>query len=139
MTRQVLLLRLGEELFGLGVEHIQEVVEAPQLHYIPRAPQHLLGAINFHGTILPVLDLAASQGFAEAPHDPRIVVLTAELCPIGLAVRQLGRIVPLPADALLPPAGEETPGVFIRGVFTHEGEMVNLLDMPGLLKTLDRP
>lgn len=139
MTRQVLLLRLGEELFGLEVEHIQEVVEAPPLHYIPRAPQRFIGAINFHGTILPILDLALCQGFETAPHDPRIVVLTPALATLGLAVHELGRIVPLPAEGLEPQAEAETPGVFIRGVFSHAGEMVNLLDMPRLLTTLDRP
>ena len=55
---QFLLFHLDRELFGLQIAHIQEIVESPVLHYIPRAPRHFIGAINFHGNVVPVVDLA---------------------------------------------------------------------------------
>ena len=59
---RVLLFRLGDDLYALEVDQVQEVVESPRYHYIPRAPAGFAGAINFHGSIVPVLDLAAFFG-----------------------------------------------------------------------------
>ena len=53
----VLIFRLADEWFGLEVDDIQEIVESPELNYVPRAPESIIGAINFHGNIVPVLDL----------------------------------------------------------------------------------
>ena len=59
---QVLTFRLGEERYGLEMAKVQEIIEAPRFYYIPLAPPCYLGAINFHGTILPVLDLGGLPG-----------------------------------------------------------------------------
>jgi purine-binding chemotaxis protein CheW len=135
---QILVFRLGEELYGLEVEKIQEVVESPILHYIPRASKHLLGAVNFHGNILPVLDLAAFLGFFHEQRDRRIIILATGLCSLALAVTAVGRIVTCDADALLPLQQEQQPGCHIRAVLSREEEMINMLDAARLLTSLEK-
>lgn len=135
---QVLVFRLGEELYGLEVAKIQEVVESPVLYYIPRASEHFLGAINFHGIILPVLDLAAYLGFARGQRDNRVIVLASDLCSLALAVTSVGRIVPCDADALLPLPQERQAACHIRAVLSREEEMINLLDSARLMKSLEK-
>jgi len=134
---QVLVFHLGEETFGLEVGFIQEVVESPLLHYIPRASPHILGAINFHGNILPVLDLAACQGFASGTRDHRVIVLPPEVCSLALAVASIRRIIPLDAEALLPFPREQQGQLYIRAVLNYQGTMVNLLDTTRLLASLE--
>jgi purine-binding chemotaxis protein CheW len=134
---QLLAFQLGSESYGLEVTHIQEVVEAPPLYYIPRAPASLLGAINFHGGILPVLDLAACLGFGEGARDPRIIVLTPDDAPLALAVSVIAGIVPFAEESLL--LGQEDQGLVacIRAVLPDRGEMINLLDLNRLLGRLE--
>ena len=134
---QVLVFDLGEERYGLEVGHIQEVADSPALHYIPQAPEVFLGAINFHGQILPVLDLCNFLEFPAGPHDPRKIVLAVEGCGLALAATAVHRIVPLAAEALLPFQGSPGRESFIRAVFHHQGRMINLLDLPRLLRRLD--
>lgn len=134
---QVLVFDLGEERYGLEIGHIQEVADSPQLHYIPQAPGFFLGAINFHGQILPVLDLCTFLGFPTGPLDPRKIVLAVEGCALALAATAVYRIVPLAADSLLPFQGSPGRESFIRAVFHHQGRMINLLDLPRLLRRLD--
>lgn len=134
---QILVFRLGEELYGLEVAKIQEVVESPVLHYIPRASKHLLGAINFHGNILPVLDLASLLGFAVEQRDGRVIILASGLCSLALAVTTVGRIVTCDADDLLPFPQEQQPASHIRAVLSRENEMVNMLDAARLLTSLE--
>ncbi len=134
----VLTFRLGEELYGLEVAQVQEIVEASGFDYIPLAPAGYLGALNFHGTILPVLDLAGHLGLSGAQRDPRIIVLPPATCALGLGVSAVGRILPLERDKLLPLRQEREQDAFIRAVFNHNHDMINLLDLPRMLASLER-
>lgn len=134
---QVLVFDLGEERYGLEVGYIQEVADSPGLHYIPQAPAYFLGAINFHGQILPVLDLCQFLEFPAGPQDPRKIVLATEGTALALAATAVHRIVPLATEALLPFLGSPGRDSFIRAVFHHQGRMINLLDLPRLLRRLD--
>jgi chemotaxis signal transduction protein len=135
---QVLVFRLGEEHHGLEVSQIQEVVESPRYHYIPLAPATFPGAINFHGSILPVLDLGACFGYAGDQRDGRLIVLAAALCPLALAVTAVRRIVTIDADDLLPPRPEGRLAGCSRAAFDLDGEMINLLDAARLLASLEK-
>lgn len=134
---QVLVFRLGEELYGLEISHIQEVVETPAFHYIPRAPAFWRGAINFHGSILPVLDLPDYLGFSDRERDHRVIALVPDLCPLALAVSAIRRIIPVDPELLLPFRQESEEKRYIRAVFNREDEMVNLLDVVQLLASFE--
>lgn len=134
----VLTFRLGEELYGLEVAQVQEIVESPRFDFIPLAPAGYLGAINLHGSILPVLDLAAYLGMDGRQRDPRIIALPPATCALGLGVNAIGDILPLERDKLLPFRQEGQREAFIREVFNPGGEMINLLDLPRLLASLKR-
>ncbi len=135
---QVLVFRLGAEQYGLEIAHLQEIVEAPPMYPIPRGADCLLGAINVHGSILPVLDLAALLGFDNRERDPRVIVLTAEFGRLALAVAAIGTIVPLDPDALLPVQQQEQEAACIRAVLNLDADMVNLLDTERLLVSLEK-
>lgn len=132
----VLTFRLGEEVYGLEVTQVQEIVEAPVLDYIPRAPRDYLGAMNFHGSILPVLDLGARLGFGQGERDGRVVVLPPAVGFLALAITRLGRIVPLEREHLLPCRQERERETFIREIYDRDGELINLLDLERLLSSL---
>lgn len=135
---QILVFHLGEELYGLEVAEIQEVLESPVLHYIPRASEHFLGAVNFHGNILPVLDLASFLGFTHEQRDRRVIIMASGLCSLALAVTEVGRIVTCDTDDLLPIPQEQQPACHIRAVLSREEEMINMLDAAKLLTSLEK-
>jgi len=135
---QMLVFGLGDELYGLDVIDIQEIVERPVIHYIPRAPEQLLGAVNFHGSIIPVLDLAVFLGFPPGELSPRVVVLPFQLCSLALAVHSTQRIVPIDTEALMPVDQERLRKSCIRAAMNCNGEIVNILDVPSLLARLEK-
>jgi purine-binding chemotaxis protein CheW len=134
---QVLLFHLGVEPCALDVAHIQEIVESPPFFFIPLAPTVFSGAINFHGTIVPVLDLGACLGFAGGQRDGRIIVLAVELCSLALAVSSIQRIILLDTDELSPTCSEGPLSGLSRATFSLAGETVNLLDLAHLLARLE--
>lgn len=131
-----LIFTLGTETYGLEIDAIQEIIEDPSLHYVPRAEGFLTGAINFHGQVLAVIDLPNLLGFSEEDRDHRQVVLTPEFKSLVLTVNSIQRIVKLDLTALQPQP-EDTKGSAIRGVADLDGTMVNLLDTEEVINKLE--
>lgn len=131
-----LIFTLGDEVYGLEIDAIQEIVEEPAQHYVPRAGDVLTGAINFHGQILAVIDLPTLLGFTGADRDHRQVVLTPEFKSLALTVSSIQRIVKLDLTALQSPP-ENTQSSAIRGVTDFDDMVVNLLDTDEVINQLE--
>jgi len=135
-VEQFLLFHLDRELFGLHIDYIQEIVESPTFHYIPRAPRHLFGAINFHGNVVPIIDLAALIGYEGDQRDARVAILSLNIATLGLAFTSVGAIVSLDTEGMQPVTPEVSSKQLIHGVLTSDEGMINLLDVPQLLSSL---
>ena len=133
----VLIFKLADEWFGLEVDDLQEIVESPELNYVPRAPDWIIGAINFHGNIVPVLDLGKYMGLADSAYGDRAIVLPIGQKALALGVSGIHRIVPLDPDLMLPCQQEEQKELHIRMLYNHDGTMINMLDLPSLLSSLE--
>ncbi|TYO98148.1 purine-binding chemotaxis protein CheW [Geothermobacter ehrlichii] len=134
---KVLTFELGDELYGLPLSSIQEVVEPAGLYPIPSAPAWYLGAINCHGTILPILDLPGILGFVSGPRDGKMIVIDGGAARLGFCVTRLGEIVE-PDDDNSPANGRQLPECCVERVLDHCGRMIHLLDLTALLDRLDR-
>ena len=99
----ILTYSLGNDLYGLEIDAIQEIIENPVLHYVPRAEGVLTGSINFHGQILAVIDLPKLLGFAGNQRDHRHLVLTSEYRSLVFTTCGVERIVNLEMEFLQPP------------------------------------
>jgi len=133
---QALVFRVGGEYYGLEIENIQEVVESPSFHYIPKAPETFRGAINFHGSIIPVIDLPAYLGESQGDRDQRVIVLLPSLGRIALTATAIHRVVPMERESLMPVHNDSDTEKFIRAVFPHKDMMINVLDIVRLLEDL---
>ncbi len=72
--RQYCIFRAGRERFCLAVLDVEEVVEWPPLTPIPLAPAFLMGIFNLRGAIVPIIDIAFTEG-RRADLPPRRVVV----------------------------------------------------------------
>jgi purine-binding chemotaxis protein CheW len=141
---KLLVFSLGEEdpMYALEVAHLQEVVESPTFHFIPRAPDYFRGAINYHGTILPVLDLPSYLGIVERTRDPRVIVLASELCRLALAVTGVHKIISVnPEDFQESGDGGDLANFYVRTIIRREEDdaLIKLLDVAQLLASLENP
>ncbi|MBE0501754.1 MAG: chemotaxis protein CheW [Desulfuromonadales bacterium] len=134
--KQVLIFRLGSEWFGLQISCIQEISEMPQLDYIPRAPVWLMGAMNFHGNIMPVLDLGAYLGIESLMTVTKVVVMPPGQEGIALGVTDVFRIVHYDPDDCLPCRHDTKQKKFIQHLYDYEGLVVNMFDISTLIEEL---
>lgn len=70
-------------------------VEEPQVTWpIPGAPDCYAGAMNFHGAIVAVMDLATLLGHARGAGQEKLIVLDGGLASLAFLVDRVERIVP---------------------------------------------
>lgn len=74
--RQYCVFRAGRERFCLEVLAIEEVVEWPTVSRIPLSPAFLIGVFNLRGNIVPVIDIAFTEG-RRADLPPKHVVVAS--------------------------------------------------------------
>lgn len=58
----VLVVRLVEQLYGIPVASVREILRMPQVTHVPRRSEYLRGLVNLRGTVLPLLDLRVMLG-----------------------------------------------------------------------------
>jgi purine-binding chemotaxis protein CheW len=125
---QILPFQLGEGLYGLELNHIQEVVDDARVYFLPGAPPGIMGALNLHGRILPVLDLPLQFGFDNGPRAKRMIVPTEQDCPLVLAVDSVRSIINAQPEAIKP-----CQTVFaqecVKNVLDGVGERIRLVDL----------
>lgn len=130
-----LIFTLGEDVYGLEIDAVQEIIEDPPLHYVPRAGGVLVGAVNYHGQVLAVIDLPTLLGLSGEQRDHRMVVLAPQFKSLVLTVSSIQKIARLDLSTLQQPSTEAAPGAS-RGLVILDEFMVNMLDAHELIKRL---
>lgn len=59
-----LIVSLENQMFAIDIKRIQEILTLPKTVPIPNTPEHLRGAINLRGKVVPILDLRLKLGMA---------------------------------------------------------------------------
>ena len=54
---QLVTFKLGEELYGVDIMDVKEIVKLQEVRLIPNAPFYVEGIINLRGEIIPIIDL----------------------------------------------------------------------------------
>jgi chemotaxis signal transduction protein len=125
--------------YALPLSHVREVDRLPGVTPLPNVPSWLLGAANLHGEIVSVVDLAAFLGLGAArpSRETRLLACRHGGMEVGLMVERVRDIRELPDAAIRPPAGQlrGRVGRYLAGVFTGDGRLTLVLDVPGLLQS----
>lgn len=92
---------VADQLFGIGVDKVIDILVPERIAPIPLAPPHVLGAINVRGKIVTVVDVRARLGLPSADPVVRGTGLTVEHnCGLyTLSVDKVGDVVELPSGA----------------------------------------
>lgn len=96
--RNVIVFAIGATRYALELRWVREVVTLGFVTAVPTAPAALGGVVNLHGTILPVLDLAALLDQPAGPparQGDGALVLEAEGTVCALRVDQVDHVASL--------------------------------------------
>ena len=92
--RQAVLFQLENNIFGIPVSNVQEIIKTPPITAIPNTPEFFKGVINLRDRVIPVLGLGEKLGFRESDSKDRRTII------INVGINTAGIIVDLVCDVL---------------------------------------
>jgi len=101
-TVQHITFHVGEELFGVDIMCVEEIIIPRKCTAIPRTPAYFLGIINLRGEVISILDMRGRFHLApaEVNENFRIIVIHAQGSKFGMLVDQIDSIVTLENHAV---------------------------------------
>ncbi len=134
---QLVIFELANEVYGVDISRVQEIIRMTTITRLPRAPEFVEGVINLRGKVIPVVDLQNRFGLqqGERTKASRIVVVDVGDHTIGMVVDAVSEVLRVPADAVEPPSPVVTTieSDYIRGIAKLEGRLIILLDLDKVL------
>lgn len=142
-TRQFCVFRAGRERFCLPVLEVDEVVDWPLMTKVPLAPPFLMGVFNLRGTIIPVVDIAVTEGRRPGllPRSVIVAVISGveqgDDILLGIAADEVIGTFYASAEAILDHSPPDIP--YCRGMLRHEERLALIVDMRQLIHVLAVP
>lgn len=133
---------LGDGVFGIDADLIQEVVKVSALTPVHHAPEYVLGIRNLRGRVVTVLDLSTrlDLGMSSGALENRVLIIDWQGEPIGLLVDQIADTVSVAADEI-----ESTPHnlhslqqACLIGVTRQGDRLVAILNIDTVLQVSDQ-
>ena len=149
---QFLTFWLGEEVFGMDIRSVREIIQCGPMTVLPLMPGFVRGVINLRGAVVPVIDLHARFGRPVATIGKKscIIIFDAlrggERNELGLLVDSVSEVIKIAADQIEPPPdfGGAVRRDFIRGmgkvgqrfvVLIEPDRALDVQEMAGLCET----
>jgi purine-binding chemotaxis protein CheW len=138
-TKQLVGFFIGEEMFGVDILTVQEIIRDALITPIPDAPDFLEGVINLRGSIIPVIDLRKRLKLVQPAHldpDGWIIILTVEGRVTGFVVDRVTKVLNVPENSIKPPPDIVVAGLksqYIQGVCKLDQRLLILLEFSRIL------
>lgn len=134
-TIQYIVIRLGEEQYGIDIRNIDNIVRMQHITRVPKMPVYLKGVINLRGEVIPVTSLRLVMGLADDEYtkNTRIIVvkLEQEGGNVGFIVDEVREVVTLAVDEIekITYNNKEEKVNLINAVGKHNEELISLIDL----------
>jgi purine-binding chemotaxis protein CheW len=140
---QFCVFRSGRERFCLPVLDVEEVLDWPVVTKLPLAPAYVLGIFNLRGAIVPLIDIAITEGRRPGLLPKHIVVASLRSdghhddLRLGIASDEVIGTYSANAEDLLPQAPENVPHCV--GMLRHDDRLALMIDLQRLLEVYPGP
>ena len=135
---QLVTFQLGEELYGVNIMDVKEIVKVKTVRPIPNAPFYVEGIINLRSEIIPIINLhdrfyikkidKTADDYDE--NDGGFIILDIEGNKIGIIIDKIERVIPVETSTIKPPP-QMLSGIgteYIQGVVRQDSNYLIILD-----------
>jgi len=136
-TRQYLTFKLGDEVFGIDVAKVREVLDFTSITKVPRTPDFMSGVINLRGNVVPVVDLRLCFEMSKTEKTVNTcivvveVILEGESTIIGALADSVEEVIDLEPNQIepAPKIGVQIRTDFIQGMGKRDAQFIMILDI----------
>jgi len=139
---QYCVFRSGRERFCLPVLDVEEVLDWPPLTRLPLTPAYLLGIFNLRGGIVPLIDMAMTEGRRPGLLPKHVVVASQRTgerddVRVGIAADEVIGTYAVNSEDLIEQAPENVPHCV--GMLRHDDRLALIIDLRKLLEGFPGP
>ncbi|MEH6470206.1 MAG: chemotaxis protein CheW [Halopseudomonas sp.] len=128
---------LKDEIYGINVMEVQEVLRYSEIAPVPGAPSYVLGIINLRGNVVTVIDTRQRFGLMpdEVTDNTRIVIIEVDKQVIGILVDAVSEVVYLNQSEIekAPNVGTDESAKFIQGVCHKDDRLLILVELDKMM------
>ena len=136
-TLQLVSFGLADEVYGIEITKVREIILISEITKIPQTPHYVKGLINLRSTVIPVIDLRSFFGLPEGEKtdESRIMVLQAGGKTVGIMVDAVSEVLRVKKDQIVPPPptvaglGRE----YLTGLVKLDKQLLILLNIEKIL------
>lgn len=132
---RMLVFRLGAERFALPLAAVNEVVEMPQVQPLPDASDTVLGIATLRGEVVSVYDPRPLLRAGDGGHGTMLLFSTGTRR-VGIAIDDVFDPILIEADAVRSAPGMDASDGLLQGVVRSGSDLIGVLDVEALLRTL---
>ena len=133
---ELLLFRLdGEQIYGINVFKVKEVLQCPPLTQLPQSNSVVKGVAHIRGGTIPILDLSRATGNASIDNvQDRLAIITEyNMRSQGFLVKGVERIININWEDVQPPPKGTGHDHFLTAVTKYEDRLVEIIDVEKIL------
>jgi len=133
---EFLCFRVSNEIYGINIMDIKEIIKPREVTEVPRAPVFVSGVLSLRGTIIPIIDMRVRLDLScqELTGKERIVVIKNNNSFSGLMVDEVTQVVQVQLDDV-----EAAPAVldgidrdFVSGLGRSNGQLMIILNLKNI-------
>lgn len=135
---QLVTFQLGEELYGVDIMDVKEIVKITKVRPIPNAPYYVEGIFNLRREIIPVINLhkrfqiqKLQQTEEENEFDGGFIILNIDDNKVGIIIDRIARVVTINTEEIKDPP-QMISGIgteYITGVIRQDSKYLIMLDI----------
>jgi purine-binding chemotaxis protein CheW len=128
---------LVNDVYGLPIEYIVEIIGIQSITIVPNVPAYIKGIINLRGKIIPVIDVRLKFNKEPAEYNDRTCVIVIEIndIPVGLIVDNVDEVLSIEDGSIAAPPANRIgfENRYIMGIGKMNGKVQLLLDCQKLI------
>ena len=139
MEDEFLTFKLGNEIYGVEITRIREILTYPKVTELPNTKEWVKGVINLRGEVTPIIDLRVRFNIIDKPFYSSetivIAVKTSDSRMLGLVVDEVSDVENIDTENLLPSPmmGTSISNEYLRGLVKKLDKMIVLMDIDKIL------
>ena len=131
MENKYLTFSIGQEVYGIPIEHIIEIIGVQTITKVPDMEEHVKGVINLRGQVIPVIDVRTRFGIEFREFDDRTCIMVTRLkgVSIGLIVDTVEEVRDIIPEQIsnAPTVATYQNGIYIDGIAQCEDDLVIII------------
>jgi purine-binding chemotaxis protein CheW len=140
---QILTFKLAEEVYGVDIMSVREVLDYTSVTKVPQTPDFMVGVINLRGNVVPVLDLKQKFNLGKTERTVNTCVIIVEVMiddeptVLGALADSVQEVVGFESDNIeeAPKIGTQLNTAFIDGMAKKDEGFVIILNVDAVFSS----